>query len=191
MCGRYYVEADDMTLEIMQVIEEINRKKLNKHTGKDVVPTDYAPVITQQGITAMQWGFTLPDRKAPIINARSETAADRPLFSSSVQYRRCLLPASGYYEWDQQRNKYTIGHGKPFYMAGIFRPEDDHITRFCITTQTPVSALTHIHDRMPVILQRDAAKAWLNGSLPPQLAFQHVPPGIIGRTDTVQMSLFE
>lgn len=53
MCGRYYVEADDMTLEIMQVIEEINRKKLNKHTGKDVVPTDYAPVITQQGITAM------------------------------------------------------------------------------------------------------------------------------------------
>lgn len=191
MCGRYYVEADDMTLEIIQVIEEINRKKLNKHTGKDVVPTDYAPVITRQGITAMQWGFTLPDRKAPIINARSETAADKPLFSSSVQYRRCLLPASGYYEWDQQRNKYTIGHGKPFYMAGIFRPEDDHITRFCIMTQTPVSALTHIHDRMPVILQRDAAKAWLNGSLPPQLAFQHVPPGIIGRTDEAQMSLFE
>ena len=63
MCGRYYVEADDMTLEIMQVIEEINRKKLNKHTGKDVVPTDYAPVITRQGITAMQWGFTLPYRK--------------------------------------------------------------------------------------------------------------------------------
>ena len=153
MCGRYYVEADDMTLEIMQVIEKINRKKLNKHTGKDVVPTDYAPVITGQGITAMQWGFTLPDRKAPIINARSETAADKPLFSSSVQYRRCLLPASGYYEWDQQRNKYTIGHGKPFYIAGIFRPEDDHITRFCIMTQTPVPALTHIHDRMPVILQ--------------------------------------
>lgn len=191
MCGRYYVEADDMTLEIMQVIEEINRKKLNKHTGKDVVPTDYAPVITRQGITAMQWGFTLPDRKVPIINARSETAADKPLFSSSVQYRRCLLPASGYYEWDQQRNKYTIGHGKPFYIAGIFRPEDDHIIRFCIMTQTPVPALTHIHDRMPVILQRDAAKAWLNGSLPPQLAFQHVPPGIIGRTDVTQMSLFE
>lgn len=180
-----------MTLEIMQVIEEINRKKLKKHTGKDVVPTDYAPVITQQGITAMQWGFTLPDRKVPIINARSETAADKPLFSSSVQYRRCLLPASGYYEWDQQRNKYTIGHGKPFYMAGIFRPEDDHITRFCIMTQTPAPALTHIHDRMPVILQRDAAKAWLNGSLPPQLACQHVPPEIIGRTDAAQMSLFE
>lgn len=80
MCGRYYVEADDMTLEIMQVVEEINRKKLNKHTGKDLVPTDYAPVITQQGITAMQWGFTLPDRKAPIINARSETEACLPLF---------------------------------------------------------------------------------------------------------------
>ena len=88
MCSRCYVEADDMTveaddmtLEIMQVIEEINRKKLKKHTGKDVVPTDYAPVITQQGITAMQWGFTLPDRKVPIINARSETAADKPLAS--------------------------------------------------------------------------------------------------------------
>jgi len=191
MCGRYYVEADDMTLEIMQVIEEINRKKLNKHTGKDVVPTDFAPVITRPGITAMQWGFTLPDRKTPIINARSETAADKPLFSSSVQYRRCLLPASGYYEWDQQRNKYTIGHGKPFYMAGIFRPEDDHITRFCIMTQTPVPSLAHIHDRMPVILQREAAKEWLNGSLPPQLALRHVPPGIIGRTDAAQMSLFE
>ena len=81
MCSRCYVEADDMTLEIMQVIEEINRKKLKKHTGKDVVPTDYAPVITQQGITAMQWGFTLPDRKVPIINVRSETAADQPLAS--------------------------------------------------------------------------------------------------------------
>lgn len=191
MCGRYYVDADDMTLEIMQVIEEINRQKLNKHTGKDVVPTDYAPVITRQGITAMQWGFTLPDRKAPIINARSETAADKPLFASSVKHRRCLLPASGYYEWDARRNKYTIGHGKPFYMAGIFRPEAGQITRFCIMTQTPVPALRHIHDRMPVILQRDAAKAWLNGSLPPELAFQHVPHGIIGRTDAAQMSLFD
>lgn len=91
MCSRCYAEADDMTLEIMQVIEEINRKKLKKHTGKDVIPTDYVPVITQQGITAMQWGFTLPDRKVPIINARSETAADKPLFSTAAA---CFQPAA-------------------------------------------------------------------------------------------------
>ncbi len=72
--------------------------------------------------------FELPDRKVPIINARSETAADKPLVDSSVQHRRCLLPANGYYEWDAKRNKYTIDHGKPFYMVGILRPEDGQTT---------------------------------------------------------------
>ena len=191
MCGMFYIEADDMTIEVVKVLESINREKLNKHASRDVKPTDYAPVITVQGVSAMQWGFTLPDRKIPIINARSETAAQKPLFAPSLQQRRCLLPASGYYEWDRSKNKYTIGRGSPIFIAGIYRPEDDRVTRICILTQSPTVSLSHIHDRMPVILHEEAAEKWLMGSLQPNNLHQYIPQGIVGHTHAAQISMFD
>lgn len=187
MCGRYYIEAEDMTPEVLRTVEEINRQHLNRTAGKDVHPTDFAPVITAQGTRPMQWGFRLPDRAAPVINARSETAAHKPLFAAPVRQRRCLLPASGYYEWDRGRSRYTIGCGGMVCLAGIWRPEGGE-ERFCILTQPPVEALQHIHDRMPVMLAGQAAQAWLAGQLPPEEAFRFVPPGVSGRTDAAQLS---
>ena len=191
MCSLYYIDPDDMHEQVLEIIEAINRAKLNKHAGPHIAPTDFAPVIIPGQILPMQWGFTSPGRKAPVINARCETAAEKNMFAASLQYRRCLLPASGYYEWDQHRRKYAIHSHEPIYMAGIFRPEDDRATRFCIMTRPPVSALAAIHDRMPVILPSDAARGWLQGTLSPADAASFTLTELTPHTDAVQLSFFD
>lgn len=113
----------------------------------------------------MSWGYTMPDGKL-IINARGETAADKPLFRDGMAQRRCLLPATNYFEWEKRAEtkvKYAI---KPsvsgvMYMAGLYRIEGNqaHCT---ILTMQPADSIAFIHDRMPVLLPREALQDWLN-----------------------------
>ena len=107
----------------------------------------------------------MPDGKL-IINARSETAAEKPMFRDGMQQRRCLLPASHYFEWEKRQRekiKYAI---KPsgsdmLFMAGLYRIEGNK-ARFTILTRTPADNISFIHDRMPVILPKEAMNDWLN-----------------------------
>ena len=105
MCGRYYIEIDER--ELRQIADEIEKKtkgppgQMTLKAGGEVFPTDVVPV--QTGINQylpMKWGFVGFDGK-PMINARSETALEKPMFRQSMLERRCLIPASGYYEWQK------------------------------------------------------------------------------------------
>jgi putative SOS response-associated peptidase YedK len=101
-----------------------------------------------------------------VINARSEEAAEKPLFRDGMAQRRCLVPAAHYYEWEKngrQRVKYAIkpANADVTYMAGIYRIEDG-VPVFSILTREPASSISFIHDRMPVILTRDMMNDWLN-----------------------------
>ena len=113
----------------------------------------------------MKWGYTLPDGK-PVTNARSETAAEKPMFRDGMLNRRCLVPASNYFEWERrgrERVKYAIrpaGH-PVLYMAGVYRMEGGRPV-FAILTRAPAEPIAFIHDRMPVILPADAQAAWLD-----------------------------
>ena len=150
-------------------------------TCGEIFPTDIVPVIAngREGGTrtggairpgrprafAMRGGYTLSGSRR-VINARSETAAERPMFSDSMRTRRLLIPASGYYEWlrhDKKAQKYAIrpGAGGTMYMAGIYRFEAGTPV-FTILTREPEPSIAFIHDRMPVILPREAAGDWLN-----------------------------
>ena len=105
MCGRYYIESEDSTLELLAIIDEVNRKsKAGPVKMGEIFPTDVAPVIAnnrsqKQAAFAMRWGYSMGDDRRPIINARSETAASKPMFNDGMVHRRCLVPASYYYEW--------------------------------------------------------------------------------------------
>lgn len=169
MCGRYYIEDDG---ELQEIIETINRQTcaVTLKTVGEIRPTDVAPVVAtsralKPSAFAMSWGYSLPDGKK-VINARSETAQNRPLFRDGMLQRRCAVPASGYYEWERarpQKTKYAIrpAGSATMYMAGIYRIENGQPV-FAILTREPAESISFIHDRMPVILPADRIPDWIN-----------------------------
>ena len=176
MCGRYYIAEDDMTEEMARIIEEINRKKTPEgmKTSGEIFPSDIVPVLAnsrQQDVQpfAMRWGYTFPNSK-PVINARSETAAIKPMFKDGMKQRRCLIPATHYYEWEhrgRQSIKYAIRpeRSRMLYLAGIYHLEkhDDVIVpTFTVLTREASPGISFIHDRMPVILPSETTTDWLD-----------------------------
>lgn len=170
MCGRYFFEVDDKDLrEIVTAAEQSIRKKsvTNGFHGGEIFPGGIAPVLTAEADASfMVWGFPSLFEKRPHINARSETAATAPTFREAMSKRRCLVPASGYYEWKKlgpsQRKKYsfTLPNYVLLFMAGIYAEDG----RFAILTRAASSSVSEIHNRMPVIIPREMAAAWLEDS---------------------------
>ena len=169
MRGRYYIAEEDSAAELQEIIEQLNQRGAKIKTG-EIYPTDTVPVLANNKSMviapfAMKWGYTLPDGKQ-IINARSETAADKPLFRDGLLQRRCLIPASSYFEWERHgkaRTKYAIraaGCGM-IYMAGIYRIREGQ-PEFLILTREPAPAIAFIHDLMPVLLPKPAQEQWLD-----------------------------
>lgn len=169
MCGRYFVDRAESPEDLERIIDALNRKGQIVKTG-EVFPSDTVAVIANtKALTpspfAMTWGYKLPDGKL-IINARSETAAEKPMFRDGMMQRRCLLPATTYFEWEKrgsEKIKYAIkpSQMEMFYMAGLYRIEGTQ-ARCTILTRSPADSIAFIHDRMPVLLHKDALKDWLN-----------------------------
>jgi putative SOS response-associated peptidase YedK len=177
MCNRYYIEVEDReddVEELRRLMQELQRKSPERAAAvktKEVSPTDLALVIANNrrlvpAPLAMNWGYTLPGGGKPVTNARSETAAEKPMFRDGMLNRRCLVPASNYFEWEKRgkdRIKYAIRPaGRPvFYMAGVYRIEGNKPV-FAILTREPAEPIAFIHDRMPVILPAEAHAEWLD-----------------------------
>ena len=190
MCGRYYIEISDA--ELNEIMEEIKRHQahqpddgqLSFKLEGDVYPTDIVPVMTRPSeFSLMRWGFSgfrsSGGDKAvkpikPIINARSETIMEKPTFRQSVTERRCLIPASGYYEWAGKgtaKTKYRLYlPNRMMFLAGCYRIEHDSIPSqnipcFVVLTREAAPAITDIHDRMPVIFDRNIGEMWLDDGI--------------------------
>ena len=145
----------------------------------NVPPTEAIRVVVERAdgrhLAAARWGF-LPfwasgeQSKATRswINARAETAWDSPAFGRALRTRRCVIPADAFYEWDrtaQPRQPYAIGPstaGDMLALAGIWSPVHGERPTMAILTITPNDLVAPLHDRMPVILARDALSAWLD-----------------------------
>ena len=120
---------------------------------------------------AMRWGLIPPWYKAPndgplIINARSDTVAVKPAFREAVRTRRCIIPASGFYEWtagpDKTRLPFYItrADGQPMALAGLWQPWGDMLTCAIVSTEAG-PGMAGIHDREPVILDPEDWGLWL------------------------------
>jgi putative SOS response-associated peptidase YedK len=143
----------------------------------NVAPTQGMPVVIAssgqpQAIT-MRWGIVpFYARKDPkpqqLINARSETVTEKVTFRQSVQKRRCLIPADGFFEWHRESPTRKIPfyirllNAAPFWIAGIFEEEAaPHPAGFALLTTGPNELMRPIHDRMPAILPLSDAREWL------------------------------
>lgn len=172
MCGRYYIDAEDQAFQTL--IAEIAAgpdgvRMLDMKLG-EIFPTNTVPALVAEGGRLMRWGFSRYNGGGAVINARSETAMVKPMFAKSMQERRCLLPASRYFEWQRtpggvKKQKYAIAlpGGKPFYLAGVYRQEKQFpVSVFAILTREAAPELAYLHERMPVALPYSARDAWLS-----------------------------
>lgn len=169
MCGRYCIDPEN-SAEILRVIQRLQRldPEMRVQTSGEISPGDGVPALclSRAGNVrafAMAWGYRMDDGRR-IINARSETAAEKPLFRDGMRQRRCLLPMSAYFEWekrDGQRRKYRISpSGGLHYLAGVYRLVNGLPECAVLTTQA-APEIAFIHERMPVLLDEARCDAWL------------------------------
>ena len=123
MCGRFYVDAS-MEKEIWGVVRELTRKEKVPTVG-EVKPSDPSLIIkgSRQAldVEAMPWGFRQFTGSGLIINARAESVIEKPMFKDSILQRRCVIPASWFYEWNHQKEKITFKRedSSILFMAGF------------------------------------------------------------------------
>ena len=193
MCGRYQFTTEQCE-EMRQIADAVQRRYGGRSwTPGEIRPCDRAPVLVQAagGIepSLMQWGYPLPGRL--VINARAETAAVRPLFRGSVQSRRCLIPASGFYEWDSAKRKYlfTLPEGGPVYMAGLYDCREG-LDCYCILTTQANRSMRPIHPRMPLILSGRLGRRWLSDRHSPADILAITPPELAYTSAEAQLSFW-
>lgn len=167
MCGRYSL-APDESAEIMNIVREVQNRfgAASIRTG-EIYPTNPAPALLAEvpGAPAPKpliWGFPKFSGSGVVINARGETALDKPMFRKSVLERRCVAPTTGFYEWDKSKQKYLfrLPESVTLYLAGLwnsFAGEE----RFTILTTAPNDTIINVHDRMPVLLRPEEVEPWL------------------------------
>ena len=167
MCGRY--SADDKVND--WIVEYCSLPSEGVLRVGDIRPDERAPVIvagkSKPLIVPMTWG--IQGNSGLIINVRKETIWEKPTFRHLIQHRRCLLPASCFYDWDSEKHKITL-YGKDddiLFLAGVYQPEADG-GRFVIITAPADETVKPIHDRMPVILPGDLVEEWIRPDSRPE-----------------------
>lgn len=177
MCSRYQPGYSILTDSDGEIIQVRIDPPDGYDTEKDARPTNLAPVLLEcagdQIPTMAKWGWQVAWSKSPLINARSETMAEKRTFKEAVLARRCLVPARAWIEFEtvvgrrlKRLWRFHRPADEPFAMAGLWEgtPGAEDL-RFTIITRAACRGTADIHDRMPVILPPAACHAWLQGEL--------------------------
>lgn len=186
MCGRYLFSTQEYK-ELRQIVRDAQRHSNGQHNelnfpmAGDIAPTAQAPVLIARGDKVVaefqRWG--IPGwRGGLMINARAETVCEKPMFRRSMAAQRCVIPASGYYEWDAGKHKYFFQlPGKPIYLAGIY-DNIEGVNFFVVLTTAPNETIQDIHDRIPLILSHEQVRPWLTDAQSALQLLTIVPPAL-------------
>jgi putative SOS response-associated peptidase YedK len=178
MCGRYATTRSSADLSALFDADDETGDGLEP--DYNVAPTDPVPIVrvsrsATRVVSRVKWGLVpayAKDTKggARLINARAETVTKSGAFSPSFQKRRCLVPADGWYEWfkrgpkDKQPYFMTDPGGDVLAFAGLWAVwgrGDERVLSCCVLTTAAMGDLAVVHDRMPLVLPRDAWDGWL------------------------------
>ena len=176
MCGRFTIDIPPALLaELFGLVDPPDLPP-----RFNIAPTQQIPVIRQYAdgenhLDSLRWGIPLSSTgekpaSKPIINARSETVSEKPMFRQAIRYRRCIIPSSGFYEWKQDGKTkqpwyIRMKDGAPMMFAGLWNPwkspEGAMVECCAILTTASNSLIEPSHARMPVILHPDDYRMWL------------------------------
>jgi putative SOS response-associated peptidase YedK len=177
MCGRFTLTADGETVRTAYGLVDAPfdyRPRYNIAPQQEVLVIGNGREGRRTGM--MRWGLVpawadTPNEGARMINARSETVAERPPFREAFERRRCLIPADGFYEWHTVGSvkipmRITRRSAQPFAFAGLWerwsRPGHEPLYTFTLLTTSPSPSIASIHDRMPVMLRPEQYDLWLD-----------------------------
>jgi len=180
MCGRYTLARSQQELSERYGIQQLFIDVVARY---NIAPTQKVPVVLnlngEIALDAYQWGLIpswTKDLKSAklLINARAETLMEKPSFKTALLKRRCLVPADGFYEWKKAGALKTPmfihqTDNELFSFAGIWdewkNSEGVPVRTFSIITTEANESMAPVHDRMPVILPREAEAKWLDPKL--------------------------
>lgn len=191
MCGRYTITV--MLGELM-LRYGIEAASLPGHRPKyNVAPGQMIAAVISDGKTnrlgELRWGLIPPwaeDEKIGnrMLNARAETAADKPAFRGPLRRKRCLIPTDGFYEWrkdesgGKQPMRIVMKHGGLFSMAGLYEtwtaPDGRRVHSCTILTTEPNALIAPLHNRMPVILRPEDEALWLDRTVEDPAELRHL-----------------
>jgi putative SOS response-associated peptidase YedK len=190
MCGRY---ASTLPPEAMRALFRYLEQP-NFPPRYNIAPTQPIAVVRmaegRRQFALVRWGLIPAWVKDPrafslLINARGESVNEKPAFRNAMKYRRCLVPADGFYEWKQDsesRRPYFVRlkSGAPMAFAGLWEnwmgPNGEEVETAAIVTTAASRSIAHIHERMPVIVPPEAFDFWLDPKVDAQTAAAVIAP---------------
>lgn len=173
MCGRYFFDLSSSELKNYydQVIPNAASKQIRVGYN-EIFPSNHVVTLGLNkdsqivpGVT--KWGFQGFKKGQLMINARAETVEEKKTFSKPFKESRCVFPMSGFYEWDQEKNKilFSAEETEVMYVAGFYRIHKTGAgfeTESIIMTTKPNKSVRSIHDRMPLIIPENLIKPWVS-----------------------------
>ena len=172
MCGRFSnsTTSDDVKATFkLSFPSSGGSRGQNNRPQWNIAPSMVIDTVVNIGqrrmLTAMTWGIATPQNTRPLINARSETMFEKPTFRQAARMRRCLVIASGWFEWAVPKKPYFIRRADdtPMGMAGLYWDDDIDGGRRCVIVTTAADReLSQIHHRAPMVLDPQYFDDWLD-----------------------------
>ena len=174
MCGRFSnsTRSDDVKASFKLSFPTSGASRgHNNRPQWNIAPSMMIDTVVMVGsrrmLTPMTWGIATPQNTRPLINARSETMFEKPTFKEAARIRRCLVIASGWFEWAAPKKPHYISRvdGAPMGMAGLYWDDAEGDRRCVIVTTAADQDLAEIHHRAPLVVDPPQFGVWLDGDL--------------------------
>ena len=166
MCGRYYLDLDILLTENFD-----SNNTISYETNFNITPQTKVPVLIENKLTMATWGF-FPDwiksqkNSKPLFNTRWETIQEKRTFQTAFKKHRCLVPISGWYEWknvnDEKQPYFFHKENQLLQAAGLYWLRSSGDIEFSIITKEAEDDLLTIHNRTPLILNKESQNVWIS-----------------------------
>jgi len=206
MCGRYTLQAtpEELAKQFNAVIEDMSlfKPRYNIAPSQSVAVVRLKSDASHRELVQLRWGLIPSWAKDPkiaysTINAKAETVAEKPAFRSAFRKRRCLIPASGFYEWQKEGKQkqpmyIRLRDRRPFAFAGLWEhwePKEGEPLESCTIVTTDANEfMVPIHNRMPVILASQDYDRWLDPTVPPDSLQAFLKPYAVNEMEAYAVS---
>ena len=189
MCGRFGYSSDTVRTAADRMTIPV---PAGSYAMRDAHPGDITPVISSVGFEDCKWGYPGFSGKNLVFNTRSETALEKNFFRNGILHGRIIIAASLFYEWDPSKQMYEFRRedSAVMFLAGIM-DRFDGVKRYSVLTTAANPSMSQIHNRMPLILERNQLSDWIQDDSTVFDILRQTPVLLHARRAGGQLSMFD